>query len=353
MKRILLFTIQLLFLVQVQSLFAQDPHYSMYIETPVNVNPALCGVAYDVRVIANYRSQWQSVSTPYKTYGATGEFAIKHQKTHKAYLTTGLNIYQDVAGTGNFSQLHIGAILGVVVSTGANSKLSFAATGSFDQRRVTTGGFQWENQYNGYQYDPSIQGENIPATQVNYADFGAGVNYHFSKSTQYISSNDGHRFDIGFAVYHVNTPLVSFYNSGETQYMKYSGNMSFAIALPQAKANIIPSVLFLAQGPSIEVNAGIMFRYIISEASKRSTTVKPMAISAGAYYRSTDSFVPQILFEWDKYAVGASYDLNVSKLTPYSNLRGGLEIVLRYAWNPGYGKSVGLNNNPQSTPYFK
>lgn len=353
MKRFLLFTIQILFLVQAKTLFSQDAHYSMYNETPVNVNPALCGVAYDVRVIANYRSQWHSVSNPYKTYGATAEFAIKHQKTRKAYLTTGLNIYQDVAGGGNFSQLHIGAILGVVVNTGANSKLSFAATGSFDQRRITSGGFQWENQYNGYQYDPSIQGEAIPANQINYADFGAGVNYHFSKSTKYISSNDGNRVDVGFAVYHVNTPLVSFYNSGETQFMKYSGNVSVTIALPKAKANIIPSVLFMAQGPSVEVNAGVMFRYIISEASKRAGSVKPMAISAGAYYRVKDAFIPQILFEFDKYAIGASYDLNVSKLTAFSNLQGGLEIVLRYNWNPGYGKAVGLNNDPKSTPYFK
>ncbi len=352
MKRFLLFTI-LLSVVQLSSLLAQDAHYSMYNETPVNVNPALCGVAYDVRVIANYRTQWHSVSNPYKTYGATAEFAIKHQKTRKAYLTTGLNIYQDVAGEGKFSQLHIGAILGVVVNTGAYSKLSFAATGSFDQRRITAGAFQWENQYNGYQYDGSIQGETVPASQINYADFGAGVNYHFSKSTKYISSNDGNRLDIGFAVYHVNSPLISFYSGGEAQFMKYSGNISFTIALPKAKANIIPSLLFLAQGPSIEVNAGVMFRYIISDASKQTGSVKPMAISAGAFYRVKDAFIPQILFEFDKYAIGASYDLNVSKLTAFSNLKGGLEIVLRYNFNPGYGRSTGLNTTPQSTPYFK
>jgi type IX secretion system PorP/SprF family membrane protein len=353
MKRILLFIVITLSLLQTECLFAQDPHYSQYNEMSVYINPALCGVAYDVRAVLNYRSQWQSVSTPYKTYGATAEFAIKHQKTRKAYLTTGLIAYQDVAGSGNLSQLHIGGIFGVVVNTGKNSKLSFAATGSFDQLRVSSGKFQWENQYNGYQYDPSIAGESLPTNQVSYADFGAGVNFHFSKSERYISSNDGHRFDIGFSVYHLNTPLIGFYGEGEAQYMKYTQHASFTIALPNIKANIIPSYILVFQGPSIEVNAGIMFRYILSDAAKQSGLIKPMAISVGGYYRSKDAFIPQLLFEYDKYAVGVSYDLNMSPLTSYSNLQGGLEIILRYSWNPGYGRSIGNTTSPKSTPYFK
>jgi type IX secretion system PorP/SprF family membrane protein len=353
MRKAILFAILIVSLAQSQQVLAQDPHYSQYNETSIYVNPALCGVAYDVRAMVNYRSQWQSVSTPYKTYGATAEFAVKHEKTRKAYLTTGLIAYQDVAGGGKMTQLHVGGILGVVVNTGQHSKLSFAATGSFDQRRITSGNFQWENQYNGYQYDPSLQGESLTTNQVTYADFGVGINYHYSKSQRYISANDGSRFDIGFSAYHINTPLISFTNSNEAQYMKFTQHASFNIALPNAKANIIPSYIVMFQGPAMEIDAGIMFRYIISDASARSSTVKPMAISGGAFYRSTDAFIPQLLFEYDKYAFGASYDLNLSALTPYSNLKGGLEVVLRYNWSPGYGTSVGNTSSPKPTPYFK
>ena len=353
MKRLLLF-IAVISLLQTKQAFAQDPHYSQYNEISSYINPALCGVAYDVRAMINYRSQWGSVSTPYKTYGASAEFAVKHVKTRKAYMTTGLIVYQDVAGTGNMSQLHIGGILGVVVNTGAHSKLSFAATGSFDQRRITGSNFQWENQYNGYQYDASIQGEAVPTNQINYSDFGAGVNFHFAKSEKFISSSDGHRFDMGFSAYHLNTPLISFYNSAnESQYMKYINYMSFTIALPRVKANIIPSYILMFQGPSIELNAGIMFRYIISESAARSNLTKSMAFSAGAYYRSTDAIIPQVLFEYSKYAIGVSYDFNTSQLTPYSKLQGGLEVMIRYNWNPGYGNSIGNTTGPKSTPYFK
>ena len=352
MKRLLLF-ISVISLLQSKQAFAQDPHYSQYNEISSYINPALCGVAYDVRAMINYRSQWGSVSTPYKTYGGSAEFAIKHVKTKKAYLTAGLIIYEDVAGSGNMSQLHVGGILGAVVNTGAHSKLSFAATGSFDQRRITGGNFQWENQYNGYQYDASVQGETVPTNQINYSDFGAGVNFHFAKSEKFISSSDGHRFDMGFSAYHLNTPLISFYNTSESQYMKYINYMSFTIALPRVKANIIPSYILMFQGPSIELDAGIMFRYIVSEAAARSHLTKSMAISAGVYYRSTDAIIPQVLLEYSKYAIGVSYDFNTSQLTPYSRLQGGLELMLRYNWNPGYGTSVGNTTGPKSTPYFK
>jgi hypothetical protein len=79
---------------------------------------------------------------------------------------------------------------------------------------------------------------------------------------------------------------------------------------------------------------------------------KPMALALGAYYRTGDSFIPQLLFEWDKYAIGVSYDLNTSSLSSYSSLKGGLEVMLRFNWNPGYGKNVGLSTKPKATPYF-
>ena len=43
---------------------AQDIHFSQFNETPVILNPALSCTAYDTRIIANYKNQWGSVSSP-------------------------------------------------------------------------------------------------------------------------------------------------------------------------------------------------------------------------------------------------------------------------------------------------
>ena len=62
---------------------AQDIHFSQFNETPVLLNPALSCTAFDTRIIANYKNQWASVTTPFRTYGISIERAIKHLKLKK------------------------------------------------------------------------------------------------------------------------------------------------------------------------------------------------------------------------------------------------------------------------------
>jgi hypothetical protein len=56
---------------------AQDIHFSQFNETPVLINPAMSCTAFDTRIIANYKNQWASVTSPYQTYGISIERAIK------------------------------------------------------------------------------------------------------------------------------------------------------------------------------------------------------------------------------------------------------------------------------------
>lgn len=333
-------------------LAAQDVHFSQYNETPVLVNPALCGVAYDMRFIMNYKSQWKSIAAPYKSYGASGEFAFKHKKLNRrSYWTTGFNAYNDIAGDGNFNSLHLGLMLGTVLKTGTFGKFSMGLTGAFNQRSINNDKLTWDSQYNGYKYDPNLQGEQLPDNRFIFGDFGAGFNYHFAKSERYISAADGHRVDIGFSAFHVNVPFYSFYgNTGEQLHIKFVQHANIAIALPQIQSNIIPSYVVMLQGTQLEVMGGVMLRYVMEDGSVHSSSVKPMALSVGGFYRARDAFSPQVLFEYDKYALGVSYDVNLSGLTPFTKTRGSLEVSLRYSWNPGYGLGIGNTIGPRPTP---
>lgn len=335
-----------------EKLRAQDPHFSQYNETPVYVNPALCATSYDMRVIANYKSQWKSIATPYKSFGASAEFAMRHKKLNRrSYWTAGLNMYNDISGEANYSALHMGLILGTCIKSGKHGKISMALTGAFDQRTINGTKLTWDSQYNGYKYDPNLQGEVLPTNRFFYGDLGAGFNYHFAKSERYISAADGHRFDIGAALFHANIPFYSFYeNTGENLDMKVVVHGNFVIAMPQINANLIPSFMAMKQGPHMEQIFGFMFRYILKDPSVHSSTIKPMALSLGAQYRMRDALSPQVLFEYDKYAIGASYDVNLSGLTPFSKTKGGFEITLRYNWNPGYGLGIGNTIGPKPTP---
>src|SRR6266540_82076 len=86
---------------------AQDPHFSQFFEAPLLRNPSLAGLfAGDIRIQGVYRNQWGSVTTPYQT----GSFNMEYkQPIGKAndFITTGLQILYDRAGTTNFTTSNI------------------------------------------------------------------------------------------------------------------------------------------------------------------------------------------------------------------------------------------------------
>jgi hypothetical protein len=93
---------------------------------------------------------------------------------------------------------------------------------------------------------------------------------------------------------------------------------------------------------------GALFKFIISDQSIRTNIRKPSAFSIGGQYRFKDAIIPTVLWQYDNYAIGLSYDINVSSLTPASKRNGGLEVMLRYNTSPGYGKNLGRSNSKAS-----
>ena len=73
-----------------------------------------------------------------------------------------------------------------------------------------------------------------------------------------------------------------------------------------------------------------MVKYYFSENSKYTGLIKRSSIGFGAYYRNKDAMILSTLIEFGQYAIGYSYDLNISRLANASNGRGGSEISLRF-----------------------
>ena len=65
MKKILL---MILLLIALRSMQAQDPSFSQFFSSPLNINPALTArINSDWRVISNFRDQWIGPASPYAT----------------------------------------------------------------------------------------------------------------------------------------------------------------------------------------------------------------------------------------------------------------------------------------------
>jgi len=103
------------------------------------------------------------------------------------------------------------------------------------------------------------------------------------------------------------------------------------------------------QGKAKEFLIGTLFRYKLQQDSKYTGYKNGAALSFGGFLRARDAFAAQILFEFHQFAIGVSYDINVSGLKPATNARGGLEISLRFTnKNPfmdgNVGKTARFNN---------
>lgn len=340
MKKIILTSIILLPLLTK----AQDIHFSQFNETPVLLNPALSCTAFDTRIIANYRNQWASVTSPFQTYGISIEKTIKHLKLKKAYTGLALSIYKDKAGDAGLGAILVNLGFNAVVKTSAYGKFSAGIGGGINYRTIDPSKLQWESQYNGSNYDAAIaSGEKTPTNSFIQGDLVAGIVYHYAKSERYISANDGTKFDIGASVFHYNMPKYSYALSGDKQFVKYAVHGNFDIGIQNAGIAIVPSALYMRQGPSQEINIGCLFKYIIQDQSVYTGIKKASSIALGAYYRIGDAIIPALQFQYDKYAFCVSYDLNTSQLTGASKAKGGLEFSLKFNTSPGYGKSLGAS----------
>ena len=89
-----------------------------------------------------------------------------------------------------------------------------------------------------------------------------------------------------------------------------------------------------------------MVRHTIKEESKYTGLLKETAILLGVYYRVGDAIIPSFMFEMANYAVGISYDINISSLTEASEGAGGFEISFRYITPNPFKRGLGSKYTP-------
>ncbi len=327
------------------SLLAQDIHFSQYNETPSLVNPALIGSQYVMRASIIYKDQWGSVTVPYRTYGASYEMKFKASnweksdpfktKTYKkafSKMAGGLAFFSDKAGDGNMGTNQVNLSLASFIKTGELSTLSVGLQGAVVQKTVDFNKFIFSNQYNGTSYDPTISSnETYGSRSFVYPDFAAGLLYRYEREEDEIGENDQLSADIGFSMFHINRPKQKFMiSTAEKLFSKYTVHGKMLVGIPHSNLGLAPSFLFNFQGPQSELMGGLMFKYYLKHDSKYTGYVRRSSLGLGVYYRYKDAVVLALLMELGQYAVGFSYDLNVSGLTKVSTLRGGPEVTIRF-----------------------
>jgi type IX secretion system PorP/SprF family membrane protein len=324
--------------------FSQDIHFSQYTETPSLINPALIGLASSIRLSAIYKDQWRSITVPYKTYGAMFEMRIKigdWQKVDqhlteiykKAFrkLAAGVSFFDDVAGDGNMGSTKVDGTITTRIPLGNGHSLGAGFQGGMVQRKIDFSKLIWPDQYNGAGYDPTLNsGETFGTSSFINGDFAGGLLWSYDKDERGIRANNQLKADAGVSFFDINKPRQKFLGADVRMYRKMVVHGKVLIGIKYTNVSLVPSFLLQFQGPQKELMAGMLVKYHLKEDSKYTGYIHGSNICFGLNYRNQDAIVPVVQLEFGQYALGMSYDVNISKLHQVSTYRGGFEISLRF-----------------------
>lgn len=333
MKKQVLLIIAALFSVNF-GMRAQDMHYSMYNEAPMLLNPALTGL-FDGnhRFVLNYKNQWKNLGAAYNNYDFSYDISFNKGNTTSGFLALGITAFNDVTGDVQFKTT--GAILNIAYQLYLNesSLLGAGIYGGYVQKSLGDENQMWVNQYDGETgFDPTISSnETFLNMNFGYTDFGAGLNYSFANNTKGLKSNEGVKFDVGAGVQHVTQPAYQFTaTSDEVVDMRINAHFRSVIQMGNSNLALVPSFYYAMQGKQKEMLPGLGCRYQLREESKYTGFIKDAYLTLGGHFRTGDAAIGYMILELNDFAMGISYDVNVSKLNKFTNSNGGFEFMLRY-----------------------
>jgi type IX secretion system PorP/SprF family membrane protein len=327
-------------------LSAQDLHFSQFNETPALVNPALTGAEGPLKIALIDKTQWKSVTTAFRTYGATFETQIAlgggkgkrspvpGASTKKVFngLNAGLSFFSDKTGDGSLANNRINLSVSTFLTIHKGHFISVGLQNSYIQRKVNAGNFVFPDQYNGSIYDPNVNSKESFATQSYwYSDAGGGVLYSYDRDQKSFDIAKLFRMHLGFSVYHLNRPKDQFIFPDIKSDFKYTIHGDLVKSLGKTNIIIAPSFMIQFRGPSREIIVGTLIKHAIKGNSKYTGKNRRSSFGYGAFYRTNDAIIVSLMLELaERFTIYSGYDVNISPLKKASTYRGGLEFGLKY-----------------------
>ncbi len=316
----------------------QDINFSQFYELPLMRNPALAGIFNgNIRFTAAYRNQWESVTTPYRTMALGTE--VKFFKGFSAgdFITTGLQVTNDVAGDSKLSRTQVFPVLNYhkLLSEEKNSFIALAFMGGLVNEGFDAGKLQFDDQFvNGAYNSSNPTNQAFSKTHFSYIDASTGLSF-----TSLI--NNFTKFYLGAGLFHFTKPKLSFMLDNDVRLnKKWVFNTGISIYTNTYNRIVVYADYFM-QGANRMAQGGLLFIRNFDPDGDDSR----LSLAGGAVYRYKDAIIPVIKLNTNKLSIGLSYDVNVSKLKIASAYRGGFELTLSYAglWNKANSDAEKVN----------
>jgi type IX secretion system PorP/SprF family membrane protein len=305
--------------------WGQDIHLSQFFEAPLWRNPSLAGIFQgDFRAQGVYRTQWGSVTVPYRTGSFNTEYKMPIGDAND-FLTIGGQIMYDVAGTTSFKTTHVLPVINYhkSLSGDKNTYLSLGFMGGIVQRSIDRSKITTNSQYDGTGYNPTLDiNESLTDYNRTYGDASVGLSFNSG-----FGDSEYDNYFIGVAYHHFNRPTNSFYRDPSIELNPkwvYSFGLRFGIT-PQAYLTVQAD--HTQQGTYNETLAGGLVGFALNGYDFTESTY---SLHLGAFMRWKDAIIPVVKLDFKPFSAAFSYDINTSSLRTASQGRGGFELSLSY-----------------------
>lgn len=305
---------------------AQDPNFSQFFASPLTLNPALTGKFNgSLRAAGNYRNQWPSIQNAFTTATISVDGGIlKDRIPEYDQFGVGIMAFADRAGDGvlqnNFAA--ISTAYHKAVDENGLHQIGLGFQGTYVNKRLDVSRVVFEDQLQADGFT-GITSEFFTRDQLNLSYFDMNMGLFYNGST------DGeNNFYLGASMYHVNRPKESF-NGGNfilDPRVTFQAGGKLPVGLFDA---LHLSAIHSRQANNVNTVIGGAYMLNLSPDGE-----SPTNLYTGAWLRVGDAWIPYVGLEFGSFHIGATYDVNISKLKPASNLRGGAEFSLIYTRQP-------------------
>ena len=333
-------------LLSVVTSTAQEIEFSQFNKIPLMQNPANTGMGKGYnRGNIMYHNQHPTFGNAFKTMYFSVDapvFSHKMQRKH-ALVGAGMYFYKDTQGDSQLSNVDIGFSMSSNINFDYYNKGSVGLQYAYIQKSYTTTGLQWDNQFNGTVYDPSLPSkEFFSGEKLSMFNLSAGLLWqHFSRG-QNLSGIDQGSFQVGYGIFNLMRPPQSVFQNEDRLFVRHVLHAKSLFAIQEKHFGVAPSGYFMKQGPHTEFAIGSQLLYFIKSDTKYTGFIKEAYVGISLHYRNSDALIPGIIIKLQDFNLGISYDYGIGKLNTYNNGAGGFEISIQF--NDTYGTLFNQGN---------
>jgi type IX secretion system PorP/SprF family membrane protein len=297
MRRCLLIFIFLIFTGQIS---AQDPGFSQFFANPVYLNPAFAGTTELPRVAMNYRNQWPQKGATFTTYSLSYDQLLKK---YNAGLGVQITRDQELNNVVNSHTAHL--TYAYHLQLGFESFMTFGLQGGMVLKQFNTSRLVFPSGIDQLSGEVTEWfSDNYASEKTLFPDFSAGaVGQH------------GEMY-WGIAAHHLTRPGESLIEGDQRGNLPVKWTLHagahmrrFHHGLLSRIFTLSPNLLYQQQGSFKQLNAGI---YMIEKS-----------FLFGGWFRNNMDIRPDAIiflagFAREKFRLGYSFDLTLSRLSNYS-----------------------------------